>query len=97
MEYSDAVIEDAKTKLSVLLGPRNKNPDRYKETYNLIRSTLDKSQKLTIEHREKAKVMISGTISEKRLDYILKKRMKENQSLVKIYLKKREKRDRYPI
>ncbi|MEM4067432.1 MAG: VRR-NUC domain-containing protein [Candidatus Micrarchaeaceae archaeon] len=88
MEYSDAVIEDAKAKISTLLSPKNKDPEKYKEAYKILRDAIDKSQKLLIEHREKAKTRISGDISENRLYYILKKRVSENQSLEKIYLKK---------
>ncbi len=97
MEYADAVMEDAKSKLNQLLSIKNKNPEKYKEAYILLRNAIEKYQRLLISQREKAKTRIANTISEKRKNYILKKRLKENRSLGNIYLKNEENGENFEI
>lgn len=91
MEYSDAVIEEAKSKLKIIL--KGKNPDRYKEAYQVLRAALDKSKKISDEHREKIKHILSGVIPSDHLNNIIKKRSEENKAMTKIYLKSEKEDD----
>ncbi len=88
MEYSDTVIEDAKSKLKIIL--KDKNPDRYKEAYHILREALDKSKKISDEHREKIKRILSGVIPSDNLNKIIKRRSEENNAMAKIYLKSKK-------
>ena len=84
MEYPDWIIEDAKARANILLGPKNKSPTSYKNAYELLRASIEKAQTLYKEHREKAERQLSGIIPKEKVDGVLKRRLAENKSLVRI-------------
>ena len=86
INYSDSIIESVKTKLNLILNPKNKNPEKYKEAYELLRKAIEKSQGNSREHREKAKLHLSKLLPEERLLYQKKRRDAENASLVRTHL-----------
>lgn len=93
MEYSDSIIERAKSKLAVLLNTKNKDSDKYKDAYRLLKNAVEKSQRISKEHREKAKQTLSSALPQNRLNNIIKRRTQENKSMTKIYLENNDNED----
>lgn len=93
MEYPDWIIEDAKARINILLGSKNKNPTSYKKAYELLRASLERAQTLYKEHREKAERQLSGVIPKEKVDAVLKRRLAENKSLIRIRQKSKPAED----
>jgi hypothetical protein len=91
MDYSNAIIDKTKEKVSIVLSPKNKNPEKYKVAYDLIKNALEKSQRCNNEHKEKAKQHICKSVLAENLAKIERKRKIENDSLVRAHLNEKEK------
>ncbi len=87
MCYPEELSNSIKPELTKIFKNKN-NQDRYKEAYLMLSKCNDKSQKLFIEHREKAKIQLAQIIPESERIRIEHKREMENKGLVRAYLTK---------